>query len=158
MRLRAPEFISPPALPVLMLPYLAPGDLQNVPDLIPDQRGKDVLDVMPIGADLEIVAARRALMAFARLRQEAPSISSVRHIQMATAEAFKVDLWVILGRSRRQGIVRIRQIAMLLAHRVCHASREDVSRRFDRNHSTVHYAEKKFAGLLDGATSRIGRA
>src|ERR1700754_3852780 len=119
LRLRAPEFSAPlmemhePTEPALLLEYQAPAEPHEAADPIPDQRGKDV---MPIGAEAEIVAARRALMIFARLREEKPSSNSVRHLQMAVAEAFRVDLWAILGRSRRPGPVRIRHIAMMLAH------------------------------------------
>jgi chromosomal replication initiation ATPase DnaA len=72
------------------------------------------------------------------------------------AEAFKVDLGAILGRSRKHGITRIRQIAMMLATRVCKTSRNQVGLRFFRDHSTVFWAETKFAPLLEGATSQIG--
>jgi chromosomal replication initiation ATPase DnaA len=97
-------------------------------------------------------------MIFARLREEIPSTNSVRHLQTAIATAFKIDLWVILGRSRRHGPVRIRHIALMLAHCCYKTSREDVSRRFDRNPATVMYAEKKLAAFLEGATSQIGGA
>jgi len=145
----------PPEIPATPLLFLAPPAEQHcVVDVLPDQRGKDVL---PVGAEAEVIAARRALMAFARLRESEPSANSVRQLQVAVASAFKVDLWVILGRSRRPCPVRIRHIAMMLAHCCCKTSREDVSRRFDRNHATVMYAEKKLAAFLEGATSRIGR-
>jgi hypothetical protein len=141
-----------PTAPILLLP--APTERHEVLDLVPNQRGKEF--VMPIGAEAEIVAGRRALAMFARLREEKPSTNSVRHLQMAIASAFKVDIWVIIGRSRKAGPVRIRHIALMLAHCCCKTSREDVSRRFDRNHATVMYAEKKLAAFLDGATSQIG--
>src|SRR4051812_24238767 len=104
MRLRAPEFEAPSldmldaTEPALLLEYQPPAEPHVAADVVPDQRGKDV---MPIGDEAEIVAARRALMIFARLRAETPSTNSVRHLQMALSQAFKVDLWVILGRSRR---------------------------------------------------------
>lgn len=132
--------------------YLRPPDCA---DPIPNQRGKGGLDVMPIGAAAEIVAARRALMIFARLREESPSTNSVRHLQAAVATAFKVELRAILRRSRRPGPTRIRQIAMMLATKVCRCSRAEVGRRFARNHATVWHAERKFTHMLNSACSTI---
>lgn len=145
-----------PAAPIFAIP--APTERHAVFDIVPSQRGRSAADVFRISDEAEIVAARRALAIFARLRDEAPGINSVRHLQQAAAAAFKVDLWVILGHSRRVGPSRIRHIAMMLAHCCCATSREDVSRRFDRNHATVMYAEKKYAAFLEGACSRIWSA
>lgn len=145
--------LTPPE-PVLLLPnFVFPAEPHHIVDLIPDQRARDVV---PIGANAEVVAARRALMIFARLRESKPSDHSVRQMQVAVAIAFKIDLVVLLGRSRKPGPVRVRQIAMTLARRCCARTLNDTSRRFDRNHSTVLYAERKFAAFLDGATSQIG--
>src|SRR5437899_1205247 len=72
-----------PQEPVLLLPYFAPpAEPHIVVDLIPNQRGQEV---KPIGAVEEAIAARRALMMFARLREENPSHNSVRHLQVAVA-------------------------------------------------------------------------
>lgn len=144
-----------PPEPVLLLPPPIWIEPHVVVDLVPDQRGKEIL---PIGANAELVAARRALMIFARLREDSPSFNSVKHLQIAVASAFKIDLAEIHGRSRRPGPVRVRQIAMVLALRVCAKTLNDISRRFDRNHSTVLHAKRKLAAFLDGATSQIGGA
>lgn len=142
-----------PAAPALFLPPPAP---QVVVDLVPDQRGRDAVNVLPVGTEVEIMAARRALMIFARLRDADPGSNSVRHLQKAIAEAFRVDLFAILGRSRKRGITRMRQIAMAMACRCCRLSRAEIARRFDRDHTTVLWAEKKWMPFLDGATSQIG--
>jgi hypothetical protein len=144
-----------PQEPVLLLPPPVWIEPHVVVDLVPDQRGKEVV---PIGTNAELVAARRALMIFARLRDSKPADNSVRHLQVAVAAAFKIDLAVLIGRSRRPGPVRPRQIAMMLARRVCKHTLNHVSARFDRNHATVIHAERKFAYLLDGASSQIGSA
>lgn len=141
-----------PAAAPLLLP--APKELHAVADPIPDQRGAEL--VLPIGNEAEVIAAMRALAIFARLREGKPSTHSVRHMQMAVAAAFKVDVWVILGRSRRPGPVRVRQIAITLARRCCVSTLNGLSLRFDRNHATVLYTERKHAAFLDGASSRIG--
>jgi len=127
--------------------YLTP---LNCADPIPNQRGRDI---MPIGAAAELIAARRALMIFARLREDNPSHNSVRHLQMAMAAAFKVDRNQMLARTRRPGPTRIRQIAMMLAMQVCKLSRSQIAIRFDRNHATVWHAERKFTQLLNSACS-----
>lgn len=141
--------------PVLLLPAPAWIEPHIVSDIVPDQRGREIV---PAGADVEIVAARRALMIFARLRQDNPGLNSVRHLQLAVAAAFKVDLARILERTRRPGPTRVRQIAMMLAMRVCKLPRNQVAIRFDRNHSTVMHAERKLAAFLDGATSDVGNS
>lgn len=146
--------IEIPAAQVFLLP--PPTELHEVLDPVPEQRGKEVVET--IGAEAEVVAARRALAIFARLRSEPTTTNSVRHIQMAVAAAFKVDIGVILGRSRRPGAIRIRQIAIALARRVCAKTLNDLSRRFDRNHATVLYTERKWARFLDGASSQIRSA
>ena len=142
-----------PAAPVLKLP---PPEPCIVVDLVPDQRGQAVVKL--IGANAELIAARRALMIYARLRRERPTSNSVLQVQAAVAAAFKIDLPLMLSRSRRQGPTRVRQIAMMLASHVTACTRGAVARRFNRNHSTVIHAEKKFAGMLDGAVSQIGGA
>ena len=147
---RSPE-IS--AAPVLKLP---PPEPCIVVDLVPDQRGQAI--VIPIGTNAELIAVRRALMIFARLRRECPTSNSVLQVQIAVAAAFKMDLSLMLSRSRRQGPTRPRQIAMMLASRVTSCTCGAIARRFDRNHATVIHAEKKFAGMLDGAASQIGGA
>jgi hypothetical protein len=154
MRLRAPildldEIEEPKAL---LLDYHPESHV--VVDLVPDQRGKKI---MPIDRSAEIVAARRALAGFAR-RMQICSNQSIRQLQISVAEAFKADLDQMLSRSHKAGPTRIRQIAMALARRVCKQPRAEIGRRFDRNHSTCIHAEKKFAWLLDGATSQIGGA
>lgn len=141
--------------PVLYLP--APVAFPNdVLDPVPDQRGVAAWNIEVIGHDAELIAARRALAAFARLRASNPHFHSMRHVQLAAAVAFKVDPEVLTGPCRRQGAVRVRQIAMTIACQVCAIGRNEIGRRFNRDHSTVHYASKKMAYLVDGATSSIG--
>jgi hypothetical protein len=156
-RLGAPQKgdMVPEARPNTVLLLDFHPEAHVVDDLVPNQRRACLLTVERISADAEIVAARRTLAAFARLRTLNPTTNSATHLVHAAAIGFKVDIAVIVGRSRRPGPVRIRQIAMYLAHQVCGVSREAVSRRFDRNHATVLHAERKFQGLLDGAASHI---
>jgi Bacterial dnaA protein helix-turn-helix len=155
VRLRAPlldlDFIEAPK--ALLIEYQP--EPHDVVDVVPDQRGRLI---MPIDRSAEKVAARRALAGFARRRQANPTQNTVRQLQASVAEAFKVDVEDMLARSMRPGPSRIRQIAMTLAKRVCKQSRAEIGRRFDRNHSTCMHAEKKFAWLLDAATSQIGGA
>ncbi len=134
------------------------SDSHVVDDPVPNQRRATALTVEPISSAAEIVAARRTLAAFARLRAADPATNSMTHLLHATAIGFKVDVAVILDRSRRPNAVRIRQIAMYLANHVCGMSRQAISKRFDRNHTTVLYAQRKLEGLLDGATSGVPSA
>jgi hypothetical protein len=156
-RLRAPVFDLPEIeapVEVLLLDYQP--EPYTVVDLVPDQRNLTFMKVEALDAAAEILAARRALASFARMRTEHPSMNSVRQLQIAVAAAFKIDVAIITGPSRRHGPVRVRQIAQFLAAQVCATSRADIARRFRRDHATVFHAIKKFAGFLDGATSQIG--
>ena len=155
VRLRAPvldlDAIEKPRK-VLLLDHRPEPHI--VADLVPDQRGKRIV---PLDRHVQIVAARRALAGFAR-RQQANPTQSIRQWHLSVAEAFKVNLADMLERTHRHGPAQIRQIAMALAKRVCKQPRAEIARRFDRNHATVLHAERKFAWLLDGATSQIGGA
>lgn len=122
-------------------------------DPVPYQHGRVRSGIVRIGGAAEAIAIRRALSIFARSRSANPKGNSIKQIQVATAAAFKVDLMQMLSRTLCRGITRIRQIAMMLAMTVCAHSRRAISRRFDRDHSTVFYAEKKYKYLLDGVSS-----
>jgi chromosomal replication initiation ATPase DnaA len=75
---------------------------------------------------------------------------------MPVAAAFKVDAGVLEHPSRCRGVVRIRHIALMIACNVFSYSRDEIGRRFNRDHSTIHYAKRKMEWLLDGAVSQIG--
>jgi hypothetical protein len=151
-----------PLMPVIMLRapaqvlYLPPPEPQGVCDPIPNQRGVEARHIQRISAEAELIATRRALAGFARLRTQYPVDKLCRHLKMAVAAAFKVDAGILEHPSRCQGAVRIRHITLMIACHVCDLSRYELGRRFNRDHSTIYYANLKMEWLLDGASCQIG--
>lgn len=145
--------IDPPQ-PIILLDYRT--ELHFVEDPIPDQRRRAPKHVETLGVEAEIIALRRALAGYARRRCAVPVTNAVRHFQVSIADAFKIDISGLSVRCRAPGITRIRQIAMAFAPFCCGSSITQAAHRFGRDHSTAIYAARKFASLLDGATSQIG--
>lgn len=129
--------------------------IQTVTDPIPDQRGRAASKIVVLAADVEIIAIRRSLYAFARLRRVDPFSNQLRQLRLAVAIGFKMDVTLLFSRCRYRGLARVRQIAMMLAHSVTGSARNEIARRFDRDHSTVWFAERKFSHLVIGLCSPI---
>lgn len=127
-------------------------------DPVPDQREIPLEGLVWLQPTIEQIAARRALCAFARMREQTPDGRPVRQLQSAIAAAFKMDHSAVFGRSSRKAPARARQVAMAMAGGLTGFYRNQIAVCFHRNHATVHFAEKKFSWLLDGATSQIGGA
>lgn len=127
-------------------------------DPVPNQCGVDADKLQWLRQEAEFVAVRRSLAIFARMQRENPCGRPIFQLKVAVATAFKMDSEALYGRRALKAVTRPRQIAMMLAMRLTKSSSAEVGRRFGRDHTTVLYAEKKFAWLLDGATSQIGGA
>lgn len=133
--------------------YAAP---HGVVDPIPDQRGVIARKMARLTHEQQEIATRRALAAFARLRLQRPGRGAGRLMRQAAAEAFKMDVSELFGRNNFKATTAPRQIAMALLGPLTGYGRHHVGRLLDRDHSTVSYAMKKMAGLIDGLTCDIG--
>jgi chromosomal replication initiator protein len=65
---------------------------------------------------------------------------SLEEIVLETARAYGLEPEALRSRSRKQVVVRPRQIAMYLARRYTPASLADIGRAFGRDHTSVMYA------------------
>jgi chromosomal replication initiator protein len=65
---------------------------------------------------------------------------SLEEIALETARAYGLAPEALRSRSRKQVVVRPRQIAMYLARRYTSASLADIGRAFGRDHTSVMYA------------------
>lgn len=125
----------------------------GVADPIPDQRRRLAHKVKCLSPAQQIIATRRALAAYARMRSQHPGSQSARLLRRAIAEAFKMDSEAVFGRNNRQATTVPRQIAMALLGPLTGFGRTRVGNLLNRDHSTVFYAAKKMAVLLDGGLS-----
>jgi chromosomal replication initiator protein len=69
-------------------------------------------------------------------------------IQGEVARAFGVDVEDIMGRSRSQTIALARAMAMHLTRELTVFSYPEIGEAFDRNHTTVIMAVRRFRALL----------
>jgi hypothetical protein len=74
--------------------------------------------------------------------------SSVKVIMGLTARYYKVAIDDILGPRRDKKIVRARKVAQYLAHEHTMEPAAQLSRKFCRDHSTLHYARQDIAQRL----------
>lgn len=70
-------------------------------------------------------------------------------IQGEVARAFGVDVEDLLGRSRSQTIAMARAAAMHLTRELTIFSYPEIGEAFDRNHTTVIMAVRRFRTLLE---------
>ncbi len=73
---------------------------------------------------------------------------SVKAIMTLTARYYKVAIDDILGPRRDKRIVRARKVAQYLAHEHTMEPAAQLSRKFCRDHSTLHYARQDIAQQL----------
>lgn len=69
-------------------------------------------------------------------------------IQGEVARAFGVDVEDILGRSRTQTVALARAMAMHLVRELTVFSYPEIGEAFDRNHTTVIMAVRRFKSIL----------
>lgn len=66
-----------------------------------------------------------------------------QEIMKTVAEFYGASHQEIVGPSRFGNIVRARQVAMYLCHKLVRISLSDIGRRFDRDHTTVLHAVRR---------------
>jgi chromosomal replication initiator protein len=90
--------------------------------------------------------AREDAAAFAETIRPPPRIEE---IQRVVARHFRIDRIDLLARRRTAKVVWPRQIAMYLAKMLTLRSLPEIGRRFGRDHTTVLYAVRKVAALIE---------
>ncbi len=99
------------------------------------------------GIPLNIDNTREALKDLIAVQHRQTTIDN---IQKTTAQYFKIRTSDMLSRSRSQGIVRPRQIAMALTKELTQHSLPEIGRNFgDRDHTTVLHACRRIKNLRD---------
>lgn len=91
-----------------------------------------------------------AVSAFIKgVNKESPPKSSVRRIQVITANYYGVTLNDILSRRRAANVVLPRQVAMYVAKTLTPLSLPQIGRQFaNRDHTTIWHGVEKISGLL----------
>jgi hypothetical protein len=84
------------------------------------------------------------------LRATPPGKISVKDIQIAVAEHYRVGLYDILSHRRTWDLVLPRHVAMYLTKKLTHRSLPEIGRLFGRrDHTTVLYAVNKIESLVE---------
>jgi hypothetical protein len=127
------------------------GEMNVVPDIIPNQRGTEAAKIFRLSADVERTAIRRAAAIYLAAVRNSPSTRRLHLVRQATAEAFRIDAIAIPDISKRAGVTRIRQAGMCLAHRLVGGqSLPNIARAFGRNdHTTALHSIRKLGPLID---------
>lgn len=154
----------------------AAGGIRVPDDCIEMLAAQPVRSVRDLLAGLNQVVARATLLRQAITRRvvadaiQAVGIAgasrSIDEILLLVEGAFKVSREQLLSRSKRQHLVRPRQLAMYLCRRCSDASLKEIGRAFARDHTSVLYAvrvvEKRITERpqlryeLEALASRIG--
>lgn len=154
----------------------AAGGIRIPDDCIEELAAQPVRSVRDLVAGFNQVVARATLLRQPITRTvvadaiQAVGIAGVRHsvdeILRLLEGAFNVSREQLLSRSRRQRLVRPRQLAMYLCRRCSDASLKEIGRAFSRDHTSVLYAiravEKRITEQpqlryeLEALASRIG--
>jgi chromosomal replication initiator protein len=122
-------------VPDACLELLATRELASVRDLVGG------LNQVVARASLLKSAITPELVAQALAAVELPGRArSLEEIMAETARAYGVGKDDLRARSRKQSLVRPRQIAMYLARRYTEASLAEIGRAFSRDHTSVMYA------------------
>jgi chromosomal replication initiator protein len=122
-------------VPDACLELLATRELASVRDLVGG------LNQVVARASLLKSAITPELVAQALAAVELPGrVRSIEEIMTETARAYGVGKDLLRARSRKQSLVRPRQIAMYLARRYTDASLAEIGRAFSRDHTSVMYA------------------
>ena len=133
---------------------------------------EEVLDEIAVQVDTSVRALEGALIrvvAYASLKDEAPTPSLVRHvlgrlgpasprddrteihaILDAAAHEFGVERQALVARDRRPAVTRARQVAMYVAREITDQSLPEIGRQIgERNHTTVLHAVNRIGQALD---------
>ena len=133
---------------------------------------EEVLDEIAVQVDTSVRALEGALIrvvAYASLKDEAPTPSLVRHvlgrlgpagrrddrtgidaILDAAAHEFGVERQALVARDRRPAVTRARQVAMYVARELTDQSLPEIGRQIgERNHTTVLHAVNRVGQALD---------